>query len=88
MLYVGDTTLELTMSKRICTNDDWYTNDSGRVMYRSAASWLTAAIRIDTCQYIIKNHLTKEVYTGHGRTPRLTSKKVNRKMMEIIRLSI
>ena len=74
------------MPKRICTNDDWYTNYSGNIMYRQAASWLTAALRIDTCQYIIKNHITKEVYTGHGRTPKVTTKKINRKMIEIIRL--
>lgn len=74
------------MPKRICTNDDWYTNYSGNIMYRQPASWLTAALRVDTCQYIIKNHITKEVYTGHGRTPRLTTKKINRKMTEIIRL--
>lgn len=55
----------------------WYYNDSGRVLFKHPKSWLTCAVSVETCVYMIKNHITGKSFRGHGGTPRHACKRAN-----------
>lgn len=74
---------------RTITFNDWYKNDSGNIMSRHAKSWLTGAVSTLTCEWRVKNHITKKAYSGHTGNVRAACKRANEKMLrEIIAMRV
>lgn len=69
------------MAKRL-SFDNWYLCADGRILRRHTKSWLTAAVSTLTCEYRVKNHLTKKEYVGHARTPQQACKRANAKIIK------
>lgn len=75
------------MPRTMFSNENgWHLSDNGNVKYRFILPHVTCAFSILTCEYIIKNHITKETWTGHGKNKTQTQSICTRKLLNLFRV--
>ena len=65
---------------------DWYLTPSRTCLVRYCAPWLIGVVSTTTYIWIVNNKLTKETFTGTGRTRHAAEERANECMREQFRL--